>query len=147
MIIGFTGTRRGMTKAQNYAFSELVWKLKPVHFHHGACVGSDTEAAMLVERQGAASSIIAHPGRSATGVDNALLSKAALDASNVELPTNTHFARNRDIVDASDVLIATPWQIERPAKGTGGGTWYTIEYAERLGKRTYIIWPDGKVNA
>jgi hypothetical protein len=43
------------------------------------------------------------------------------------------------------MLIATPWQSERPAPKTGGGTWYTIEFAEKWGKPVAIIWPDGRV--
>jgi hypothetical protein len=35
--------------------------------------------------------------------------------------------------------------MHRPPKGTGGGTWYTIEYAEKQGKPVKIIWPSGSI--
>ena len=50
--------------------------------------------------------------------------------------------RNRNIVDATDILVATP----KENKGDiyRGGTWYTINYAVSKGKPVYIIWPDGR---
>jgi len=52
----------------------------------------------------------------------------------------THFARNRNIVDSSDLLIATPFNDLDRKKG---GTWYTINYALKKGVDTIIILPNG----
>jgi hypothetical protein len=52
------------------------------------------------------------------------------------LPQLTHFARNRNIVDASDILIVIPYQDEwQPS----GGTWYTHDYAVKKGVLVVII--------
>ncbi len=57
-------------------------------------------------------------------------------------PAKTHFARNRDIVDETEVLIACPCEMEHQDRG---GTWYTADYALKRGKRTIIVWPDGSM--
>jgi hypothetical protein len=164
MKIGFTGTRNGMTQAQSHAFVSLLMGGEVAYylgidalfyddekersristFHHGDCKGADDEAADAVKnlrdiaRKYRGISIVCHPPADNTH-------RAFNKHAEVTLEPKTHFARNRDIVNACDLLIATPWQTERPPKGTGGGTWYTIEFAEKQGKPVMIIWPDGNV--
>jgi len=43
------------------------------------------------------------------------------------MPEDTYAKRNKNIVDATDYLIATPNDKERP----GSGTWVTVRYARR----------------
>ena len=48
-IVGFTGTRQGMTDDQKCALRKLLSEIArngsfPLLFHHGDCVGSDEEA-------------------------------------------------------------------------------------------------------
>ncbi len=139
MNVGFTGTRKGMTDAQRAAFGTLiVFDVPPHIFTHGSCEGADVEAARIVRYVNDACRIACRPGpvddphRSLSGVDDEAM------------PARTHFARNRDIVDGSDVLVAAPCDdTEQPF----GGTWYTIRYARKKGKRVVIIWPDGRVEA
>jgi hypothetical protein len=50
------------------------------------------------------------------------------------------FARNRDIVDETDMLIATP-----ATKKETGGTWYTINYSRKQKKQRVIVYPDGSI--
>lgn len=142
--LGFTGTRNGLTDAQVATFTRLVGQCRPGHFFHGACVGADTDAARIVAGvlKGEVT-ITANPGKPAGGGPNEFLSREAMDLSHYAEPAKGHFQRNRYIVDMCDALVACPWQDKRPAKGTGGGTWYTVEYAEKVGKRVAIIWPDG----
>ncbi len=59
----------------------------------------------------------------------------------VWLPPKTYFARNRDIVDAADLLIATPFNNFEEDRG---GTWYTVNYARKRKKPIVIVWPTGK---
>ena len=59
MIVGFTGTRNGMTGQQNEAIRKWIAKNKPSEFHHGDCVGADAEAHDLFE--GAGAEIYIHP--------------------------------------------------------------------------------------
>lgn len=136
MRLGFTGTRRGMTGNQARTFNGLVAASALKEFHHGDCVGADDEAANIVEGwKFFDAEIICHPPVDETH-------RAFNQHSSRTLPPKTHFARNRDIVDATDFLVATPCEMERQDRG---GTWYTISYALKIGKPVYIIWPDGHI--
>lgn len=137
MIVGFTGTRHGMTDVQRASFGTLiVLDVKVTEFHHGSCKGADIEAARIVRHVVSPSWIINHPGpdgdpcREESGVDDEIL------------PPKTHFARNRDIVDKSDILVACPCDMTDQPRG---GTWYTVGYAAKKKKLVYIVWPDGRV--
>jgi hypothetical protein len=140
--VGFTGTRNGMTDAQRETFKAFMGELAAVTFHHGACKGADADAAFLTRHALPDAIIIAHPGQSAKGGDNEWLSQEALDVSGEVRKTKNHFARNRDIVDETDFLIACPPVEPLPASG---GTTYTVRYAIKKGKPVRIIWPDGRI--
>ena len=49
--------------------------------------------------------------------------------------------RNRDIVDACDVLIATPKDFVEELRS---GTWATVRYARKQRKPLVIVWPNGE---
>lgn len=99
--------------------------------HHGDCVGADQEAAEFCLAQGF--SLVCHPP-----VDEA--ARAFTRGNMITHAAKTHLARNRDIVDSSDVLVACPPTKERLPRG---GTWYTIDYARKKGLRMIVIAPDG----
>jgi hypothetical protein len=141
MNIGVTGTRHGMTVLQLAAFRGLIQALIGCTsnlntFRHGSCAGADVEAARVVRDVSMPAWIVALPGpdgdewRRVSGVDNETL------------PPKTHFARNRDIVNASDVMIVCPAEM---AIAERGGTAYTHNYAVKRGVPVYIVWPDGSV--
>lgn len=50
--------------------------------------------------------------------------------------------RNHRIVDACDVLIACPKDAQEQLRS---GTWATVRYARKQGKRVIVITPDGTV--
>lgn len=131
-IVGFTGTRMGMTAAQMSTFARLRTELQLTVFHHGDCVGADAEAHDLVVGGGSPVEVHVHPP-----VDD---THRAWKKGDVEHKPLTHFARNRAIVIASDVLMAAS---ASPERLTRGGAWYTIDYARKLGKPVVILWPDG----
>lgn len=138
MKIGFTGTRRGMTDAQRQVFAELIVRLKPTEFHHGDCVGADDQAASVVARSVSGVRIVVHPP-----VDESLRAfNGGLRCMMVVRPPRTHLARNRDIVNETDCLIACPLEMEHQPRG---GTWYTVDYAAKVGRLTYVVWPDGRI--
>jgi hypothetical protein len=134
--IGFTGTRHGMTDAQKDSFFKMIGDLKPLYFLHGDCIGADDDAAHLVSLNDPETVIVALPGPEKE-------MRAFNQCSDEVRPVKTHFARNRDIVDETDLLIATPQQDAHQPKG---GTWYTVDYALKKGKRVVMIWPDGTVD-
>lgn len=131
MDIGFTGTREGMTDRQRTAFKALlIGHAGP--FHHGDCVGADEQAAGLARDAGLR--IIGHPP-----TDGRLRAHYPSDENFDPRP---YLDRNRDIVDASRVVIAAPKEMAEAAKG---GTWATIRYARKRGVALWVVLPDGTV--
>lgn len=134
MIIGMTGTRDGMTEAQKTQFKKGLLHLKAITLHHGDCVGADADAHNIADKLRHLD-IVIHPPIS----DKFRAFKNG--PSCTILAEKIYFARNRDIVNESEILIGTP----RSMVETKGGTWYTINYGKKSGKRVYIIHPDGNV--
>jgi hypothetical protein len=153
LIVGFTGTRDGMTPEQKTTFVEV---LSPYHgrfdFHHGDCLGADDEAHglvvgdLLLNDPGSGDPRIAiHPPS-----DPKLRARRrpCLEFGDWLCPEKPYLERNRDIVDACDMLIACPKERRPdipvdPTNLYSGGTWYTVRYAQTVDKPITIIWPDG----
>lgn len=134
MHVGMTGTREGMTDFQKETFVELLEEFQVIGaevFHHGDCIGADAESHEMAEDLGYR--CVIHPPEK-TEV-------RAFCESEYVWPEKGYFARNRDIVDCADVMLATPvTEFE-----TKGGTWYTINYAKKKNKRLTIIYPSGRL--
>jgi len=139
MILGFTGTRLGMSKSQR----QEVWEFFRVYNQplgeielalHGGCLGADVEFHNICNELGIPIQI--YPGHSAMD-PKCRLTQAVLSASIIH-PSETHFARNRNIVKKCDHLIACPLFSEGR-----GGTWYTIKYAKRCSVPCTILWRNG----
>ncbi len=138
MIVGFTGTRRGLTVDQKATFEGLMWD-RCHEFHHGSCCGADVEAAKIVRNTLKNHvKIIGHPGPTGESC------KVSSGVDDEVTKDKTHFARNRDIVNLSDELIACPGEMESPGYG---GTWYTINYARKVKKPLTIVYPDGSIGS
>jgi hypothetical protein len=134
MIVGFTGTRRGMSPQQYNAVCRLVDELHPIAAaHHGDCVGADRDFHLLVASRVFGCEIHAHPP------DNPSL-RARMPADVIHDP-RPYLERDADIVDSSDVLIACPF--ERRERYRGSGTWSTIRFSRRAGKPLVIVYPQG----
>lgn len=141
--VGFTGSRVGTTaeqyKAMRQEISRAMLGTFEAEFHHGDCVGSDEEAHDVAWSLGYR--IVVHPP-----TDHKL--RAWVQTSDywdkdtdVVLLERPYISRNRDIVDAATLLIATPDGPERARSGT----WATIRYARDRGVKTVIIMPDGSI--
>lgn len=137
MKIGVTGTRSGMTEAQyNSVLSYLERHLanrepgESMEFHHGDCVGVDVEVAILAKSLGY--HVVNHPP-----IKDELRAFHESDQHRAPL---SYFARNRNIVDDTDILLVVPYQSEWQDHG---GTWYTNDYAIKRQKSKVIFWPDG----
>ena len=142
MKYGFTGSRVGPFAAQRIALTEFVLgsgddsAIK--EWHHGCCSGSDefshkiAKAAMPI-----VDLIVLHPPINPSSE----MKYAEWDYVNcLWWPRRDYLMRDRDIVNECDELVATP---SGPEKFRGSGTWYTIRYAIKSGKKVNIIWPDG----
>ena len=140
MKVGFTGTRNGMTSQQRMSF--LGWLQKQPgggvdEFHHGCCVGADESAVDIIDFMPRALAIVGHPPSVKT-----LVSNKAVERSTRLMPALPYLTRNRNIVDAAELLLACP---NGPEQRKGSGTWATIRYAMAKGKPVVIFWPNGKV--
>ena len=145
---GFTGTRRGMTGPQKITYEEVILRDAPGILRQGCCIGADTDAAVIYKQAmnslRTSYKIIGHPSVSLSG-DRSCRSEEALNLCCTLMPEKTPLARNRNIVNMTHVLVATPLQLEMMPQGMGGGTWYTIQYALKCMHTVIIIWPDGRL--
>ena len=130
MKIGVTGTRSGMNEAQFAAMQEYLSQFVPAdtELHHGDCVGVDVEVAMLAQSLGMR--VVCHPPEK----DEL---RANHNSDEIRKPLS-HFARNRNIVDDTDVLMVVPYQDNHQPNG---GTWYTHDYAKKKGKEPVVFFP------
>lgn len=130
MIVGFTGTQRGMTEAQWAALWPLLLARAPGEFHEGDCIGSDAQAAAMARLAGF--KVVGHPPL--------VESKRAFFPADEWRPAAPYLERNHNIVDASQEIIATPGEFLEQLRS---GTWATIRYARRVGRPCHVILPDG----
>lgn len=144
MKIGFTGTRSGMSDRQKELvmreLSVIVAHEKDeVFFFHGGCVGADMDFHFFskefreLKDETKKIEIHVYQGHSAKNPNDHSLRGDYRDAD-IIYPSKTYFERNRSIVNDCDLLIATPYNDNQQ-----GGTWYTINYAKKVGKRIIIL--------
>jgi len=129
MKIGITGTREGMTKWQASEVRKVLDALKGVEFHHGDCTGVDVQAANIAKELGY--QIICYPPTSDE-------QRGFFGGHVIHKPAG-YLERDRAIVDGCDILLVVPKQMEWQSKG---GTWYTHDYAKKIGKPFNVIWPN-----
>lgn len=128
MIIGFTGTQKGMTYFQKQQVELLLLGIEG-EFHHGDCIGADAEAHDIAEKY---LKCIIHPP-----INN---DKRAFKKANIILEPKEYLDRNKDIVKACERLIATPEEYQEQLRS---GTWSTVRYARKMKKLIAIIFPNG----
>lgn len=130
MIVGVTGTRKGLTAAQVAAAHRLLDGVTVLH--HGDCQGADVTLAQMAEQYGMHT--VSHPP------DNGRW--RAYLAADVTWKPKAYLARNRDIVDCSARLLAFP---DGPEQQMGSGTWATVRYAVRVRVPVVVVAPDGSM--
>lgn len=134
MIVGFTGTRKGMTSAQEATFSELLRRSEASMFVHGDCIGADADAHRIARELGVPVRL-----RPCNIKSQRAFCKGAIE----EFPAEPPLIRNRLIVADSNCLFACPSGFEEELRS---GTWATIRSAKKSGKALVIIWPDGSTS-
>lgn len=112
----------------------LVKHLSILEFHHGDCIGSDAEAHEIVGRWAPNAELHVHPPSNPVA--------RARCQGNVTYREKGYLERDRDIVDATVLLIATPKTFHEVKRS---GTWYTIRYARSQLRTIAIILPDGSL--
>lgn len=146
-VIAFTGNSSvGFTDAQRDKFILLVaarTKGKPFEFHHGDCVKADEQAHAIIKKEFAGlATVHIWPGKSARPGKLEGMRANCFGEGDVMYPEMTFFARNRAMVDISDLLIGIPVADKELYHG---GTWYTINYARKVKRDTLIVFPGGVV--
>ena len=138
--VGFTGTRRGMTERQLRKLKRFLERPASgiVAFHHGDCVGADAQAHALVERTCPAVSIFIHPPSNGALRAFSVVPMMHESSHGHVFPPAPYMTRNRAIVDACDVLIATP---NSTSEAIRSGTWATVRYARIRGVPVHIFRP------
>jgi hypothetical protein len=135
VAIGFTGSREGMKDSVRKLLRDFLNNAKSLEFHHGDCKGSDEQFHMLLDNLNIkGSEIHVHPPNS-----KGYKANCASKLNNIKVvlhESKPYFDRNRDIVDSSDLIIATPKSLNIKRLG---GTWWTIEYALEKNKPVMIL--------
>lgn len=132
--IGVTGTRTGMNERQFEFIAAFLANIvtEERYFHHGDCIGVDVEVAQMAKNAGFI--VIGHPPTNPT--------LRGYFENHETLPTKDYLARNRDIVDASELLLVVPKEMEPVLRS---GTWSTQRYAAHNKKSTIIVWPESNI--
>lgn len=137
-VIGFTGTRDGLTTAQRRRLGEFMdarsGSGSGVTLHHGDCVGADLAAHFAARERGWRVEV--HPGLGPTALRAFVSGYAAL------YPAKPNLERNADIVRQCDELWACPSTDREQLRS---GTWATVRLARRMNKPLYIIRPNGDI--
>ena len=139
-IVGFTGSRAGMTAAQRQRVTALLRELIARHASealcglHGDCLGADADFDAVCKQL--AVRVLIRPA-------TIVAMRAGCD-SEVIAPPKRPLARNRDIVADSQVLIACP---RGPVEVLRSGVWATIRAMRKKGGPLHVIAPDGSTIA
>lgn len=131
-ILGFTGTRGGITRQQKEA---VIWYLlEAAQLHHGDCIGADEQAQALALNLSV--DCYAYPG---------LMDRywAKTDGNLVVYDRQPELERDRKIAAVCDRLLACPGIYTEEARS---GTWATCRYGHAAGKPVIVVYPDGTVD-
>jgi hypothetical protein len=127
MIVGFTGTRMGMTEGQVAHLRSLLLQLGATGLHHGDCLGADAQAhAVALELK---LFITIHPPEDSKY-------RAFCEGWDYMMAPAPYLARNHDIVRECQHLLVAPKRNEQELRS---GTWATWRYAIQLRVPATII--------
>ena len=154
MIIGFTGTQKGMTDWQKKELAMILKIQNCSEFVHGDCIGADVEASTIAILN-RVKIFSVYPSnltkkRAYSFRDNGTYGEYRLihlDAINEDFQVKFHppknpLERNKDIVHYCDFMICAP---KEHAHSLRSGTWMTIRYIWKMKKAHIIIPPMEKV--
>lgn len=145
MILGFTGTRLGMTPAQRVALPSVLATL-PERVLHGGAEGADEEFHIFVWNRSMRQlvsrlAIEVYPIGEARRVEWREMFGHERGVT-LHVETDDPLARNRIIATRCDHLLAFP---DSARERMRSGTWATVRYARAAGKPVTLVLPDGQV--
>lgn len=134
--VGITGTRNSLTSFQYIWLAKRLKELQEncSELHHGDCIGADHVAHIIGMQLNY--TIILHP----PDKDEF---RAFCSGDVIKHPA-PYLVRNKDIVYASDIVLALP-KGPKPDNLRGQGTWTTIGYAITEKIPVEICMPDGTI--
>jgi hypothetical protein len=151
MILGFTGTRDGMTEAQKQAITLYLRDRHITAHYNGACHGADQDMFWLMMNYSIAlnDSVVMElcPGDTeqyawCITTRSLIEEKTGFNGTiNIHKP-QVYQLRNRVIVSRSDHLLAAPGSDHETLRS---GTWATVRIARRQKVGRTIAWPDGRL--
>lgn len=143
MILGFTGTRCGMTLAQYAALPSVIAAL-PERVLHGGAEGADEEfdAYLRPRWVGEGPFVEVYP----VGQLRYHFWTYTYAGEEARLSllyySDDPLIRNRIIAERCDHLLACPAE---PDEQLRSGTWATVRYARKAGKPRTLLLPNGTV--
>lgn len=132
MKIGMTGNRDGISHEAKESLKVLLMSINPSEVHHGDCVGADEAFHNICE---GLIDIVIHPPTNSSN-------RAFCENAKEIYETKSYLARNKDIVNNSELLIGLP---SSDIEYLRSGTWSTIRFARTLKRPILIILPTGLV--
>lgn len=129
-VVGFTGTRLGMSSKQLEQVQSILKNLNPKLVVHGGCKGADKEFHDIALKQ--QRKIRIRP----CGYLSSHHPQCEI------MPVKPPLKRNLDIIKDASVIIATP---PTETEIIRSGTWHTIRHAAKQKVKVIIVWPSGRV--
>lgn len=130
MIVGFTGTQEGMSLKQKENLRWFFDSMAITELRHGDCIGADEQAhdILLDSTIGYEDSvrIFLHPPANPSKRAYCDIGRTTY-VKVTRLEEKDYLDRNKDIVDASQLLIVAPRTYDEEIRS---GTWSTYRYAK-----------------
>lgn len=164
MIVGFTGTRGGMTEMQKRVVLQLVQVLHAngyIRYIHGGCMGADWDFHLIATSNPYRAEVRVHPstiyktypaairalcqGKKPTDevVRSAWLRNGATFVASPDAALARNTTMMRYVSECQGAVIATPLAGEPESRS---GTWHAIRSAQHFKiQPLYLVLPDGTV--
>jgi len=134
--VGLTGTRNGMTGRQRQEVVRWLANHQTEEARHGDCIGADEEFHHIALTD-AVRRIVIHPpdnDRFRAFCEGGIFGPTEV----VILPPRPYIIRDHAMVDAVDVLLATP---ATRREVLHSGTWATVRYAKKIRRELHVFLP------
>jgi hypothetical protein len=128
MRIGFTGSRYGMSQHQKEQLVIKLFELDFDEFHHGDCIGADSDAHDIIREFFPLVKIHIHPPIEIT--------HRAYKIGDHMYEQYTYLARDKNIVDFTDIMFGAPYTDNEILRS---GTWSTIRYARKKHRELIVL--------
>ena len=145
MIIGISGTRKGLTEAQSISIIQYLTSLRSQHeyleLHHGDCIGADENVHIVCIENKLVNKIIIHPPTNSSL--RAYTENITANDITIEVTEDKDYLeRNKDIVNMATIIIVCPKNADEELRS---GTWSVYRTAKKQNKTIGLITPDGKI--